>query len=91
MARASAKASFGRPTGDWETRLAGQSDMLRHGLMLRERFVGFAGGLPVLLDDARLGAIGVSGGSETQDLACAEAALAVLATAWRRNAAALPG
>ena len=89
--KAYSAVSFGRPTGDLETRLAGQSDMLRHGLMLRERFVGFAGGLPVLLDDARLGAIGVSGGSETQDLACAEAALAVLATAWRRNAAALPG
>ena len=89
--KAYSAVSFGRPTGDWDARLAEQSSMLRHGLMLRERFVGFAGGLPVLLDGARLGAIGVSGGSEAQDVACAQAALTKLTGAWRRDgAAALP-
>jgi len=36
------------------------------------------GGLPILLDGECIGAVGVSGASQAQDLACAEAALAVL-------------
>ncbi|MPN00596.1 hypothetical protein SDC9_147792 [bioreactor metagenome] len=53
--------------------------MLRHGLMQRDRFVGFGGGLPVKHDGVLVGAIGISGGSEVQDVAFAEAALAGLA------------
>lgn len=68
--------SFGRPTGDWQNRLAQGSEMLRHGLMQRPRFVGFCGGLPVLHAGVRVGAIGISGGSEAQDVAFAESALA---------------
>lgn len=68
--------SFGRPTGDWQNRLAQGSEMLRHGLMQRPRFVGFGGGLPVLHAGVRVGAIGISGGSEAQDIAFAESALA---------------
>ncbi len=68
--------SFGRPTGDWQNRLAQGSEMLRHGLMQRPRFVGFGGGLPVLHEGVRVGAIGISGGSEAQDIAFAESALA---------------
>lgn len=68
--------SFGRATGKWNQRLAEGSDMLRHGLMHRERFVGFGGGLPILADGQRVGAIGISGGSEAQDVAFCEAALA---------------
>lgn len=68
--------SFGRPTGQWSERLAKGSDMLRHGLMQRDRFVGFGGGLPILHAGVRVGGIGISGGSEAQDVAFAEAALA---------------
>ena len=68
--------SFGRATGKWEARLSGASEMLRQGLMQRDRFVGFGGGLPILHQGARVGAIGISGGSEAQDVAFAEAALA---------------
>lgn len=68
--------SFGRPTGDWQNRLAQGSEMLRHGLMQRPRFVGFGGGMPVLHAGVRVGAIGISGGSEAQDVAFAESALA---------------
>jgi uncharacterized protein GlcG (DUF336 family) len=68
--------SFGRPTGDWQNRLEKGSEMLRHGLMQRPRFVGFGGGLPVLHEGVRVGAIGISGGSEAQDIAFAESALA---------------
>lgn len=67
--------SFGLDTGSWDRRLAEGSEMLRHGLMLRERFVGFGGGLPIRRDGQRVGAIGISGGSEAQDVAFAEAAV----------------
>lgn len=70
--------SFGPATAKWEARLAKGSEMLRHGLMQRERFVGFGGGLPVRHAGVLVGAIGVSGGSEAQDVQFAEAALAAL-------------
>lgn len=68
--------SFGFATGKWEKSLAEGSEMLRHGLIRRERFVSFGGGLPIKVDGVRVGAIGISGGSEAQDVAFGEAALA---------------
>ena len=73
--------SFGLPTAKWDKRLADGSEMLRHGLMHRERFVSFGGGLPIKHDGVRVGAIGISGGSEAQDVAFCEAALA----AWQQS------
>lgn len=73
--------SFGLPTAKWDKRLAEGSEMLRHGLMLRERFISFGGGLPIKVDGQRVGAIGISGGSEAQDVAFCEAALA----AWQEK------
>lgn len=67
--------SFGRPTAAWDARLAQAGDLLRHGLMQRDRFVGFGGGSPILHDGRCVGGIGISGGSEAQDVAFAEAAL----------------
>lgn len=71
--------SFGRPTGQWAERLAPASEMLRHGLLQRPRFAPFGGGLPVLWQGQRVGAIGISGGTEAQDVTLAEVALAALA------------
>jgi uncharacterized protein GlcG (DUF336 family) len=68
--------SFGFPTGKWDARLAKGSEMLRHGLLQRERFVPFGGGLPIVQAGVLLGAIGISGGREEQDVAIGEAALA---------------
>ena len=68
--------SFGRPTAAWNERLAAGSEQLRHGLIRRERFVGFGGGLPLEHQGQRVGGIGVSGGSEAQDCAFAAAAVA---------------
>lgn len=76
LEKAYTAVSFGLPTGQWSERLARGSEMLRHGLLQRERFVGFGGGLPILHDGRRVGAIGISGGSEAQDAACCAAALA---------------
>ena len=74
--------SFGLATGKWDRRLAEGSEMLRHGLMHRERFVSFGGGMPIKHGGTRVGAIGISGGSEAQDMAFAEAALAT----WQQPA-----
>jgi uncharacterized protein GlcG (DUF336 family) len=43
------------------------------------RIVTFGGGLPILIDGAIVGGIGVSGGSVEQDIACAQAALDAIA------------
>ena len=66
-------ASFGLPTGQWPEVLATHSAAVRDGIVLRPRFVAFGGGLPVVENGARIGGIGVSGGSEAQDeiIACA--------------------
>ena len=41
------------------------------------RYVVFGGGVPLWSNDRVVGAVGVSGGSVAQDVACAEAALAL--------------
>ena len=71
-------ASFGLPTGQWHAALAGHSPAVRDGIVLRPRFVAFGGGLPIVEGGARIGAIGVSGGSEAQDEAIARAGLEAL-------------
>lgn len=68
-------ASFGLPTGRWHEALADHSAAVRQGLMLRPRFVAFGGGWPIVEDGALIGGVGVSGGSEAQDDACARAGL----------------
>ena len=70
-------ASFGFPTSQWPQVLAGD-EALRLGLPLRPRLVVFGGGLPIAVEGARLGGIGVSGGSAEQDEACARAGLQAL-------------
>jgi uncharacterized protein GlcG (DUF336 family) len=71
-------ASFGLPTSQWHAALQQHSDAVRDGLLRRPRFVAFGGGLPVLENGQRIGGIGVSGGSEQQDEACAQAGLAAI-------------
>lgn len=70
--------SFGLPTGQWHEALAQHSPAVRQGLVLRPHFVGFGGGLPIVVEGARIGGIGVSGGSEQQDEIIAEAGLQAL-------------
>ncbi len=53
-------------------------EVLREGIALRPRVILFGGGLPVVEDNRVIGAIGVSGGSEDDDRACAAAGLAAL-------------
>lgn len=73
-------AGFGVPTGQWEEVFAKHhSAAVRQGLLQRPRFVAFGGGLPIELEAQRIGAIGVSGASEQQDEAIAQAGVQALA------------
>jgi uncharacterized protein GlcG (DUF336 family) len=54
------------------------SESLREGIALRPGVVLFGGGLPILDSGAVIGGIGVSGGSEDDDRACAHAGLAAI-------------
>ena len=71
-------ASFGLPTGQWHEALQSHSAAVREGIVRRPRFVVFGGGLPIVVNDQRIGGIGVSGGSEEQDDAIAQAGLDAL-------------
>ncbi len=70
-------ASFGFPTSRWGAVL-GDDELLRLGLNQRPRLVLFGGGLPIVEAGARIGGIGVSGGSAEQDERCAAAGLAAI-------------
>ena len=74
-------ASFGLATSGWSQALRLHSEAVRQGLVLRPRFVAFGGGLPIVEDGQRVGAIGVSGGSEDEDEQCAQAGLRALGLA----------
>jgi uncharacterized protein GlcG (DUF336 family) len=73
--------SFGLPTHQWAEALQSHSAAVREGIVLRPRFVAFGGGLPILEGGQRIGAIGVSGGSEEQDQRIAQAGLDALGLA----------
>jgi len=70
-------ASFGFPTGQWMS-VIGDNPRLLAGIPSRPRVVVLGGGFPVEEGGVRLGGIGVSGGSEAEDEACALAALEAL-------------
>lgn len=74
-------ASFGLPTSQWHAALQQHSEAVREGIVRRPRFVGFGGGLPIVEAGQRIGGIGVSGGSEQQDEAIANAGLKAIGLA----------
>ncbi|PIE25077.1 MAG: cobalamin adenosyltransferase [Neptuniibacter caesariensis] len=69
--------SFGFGTHLWQERLAEKPHLLS-GLNVQEGIVMFGGGLPIKHNGEIVGAIGISGASEAQDQACAEAGIAAL-------------
>lgn len=70
-------AGFGFPTAQW-MQVFGEAEHLKIGLSVRPRLVVLGGGLPLFDGDDCIAGIGVSGGSEEQDEACAQAALDAL-------------
>jgi uncharacterized protein GlcG (DUF336 family) len=71
-------AGFGLPTGAWTEALQSHSQAVRDGLPMRPRMVCFGGGLPLRHEGRLIGGIGVSGGSEQEDEACAKAGLVAI-------------
>lgn len=71
-------AVFGVATDELGKALSA-NETLREGLALRPGVVLFAGGVPIFEGGDLIGAIGVSGGSEDDDLACAKAGISALA------------
>ncbi len=69
--------SFGFGTHLWQERLADKPHLLS-GLNVQDGIVMFGGGLPIEVNGERVGAIGVSGASEAQDQACAQAGIDAL-------------
>jgi uncharacterized protein GlcG (DUF336 family) len=71
-------AGFGLPTSAWTSALESHSAAVREGLPRRPRMVCFGGGLAMRHEGRIIGGIGVSGGSEDQDEACARAGLTAI-------------
>ncbi|WP_432473544.1 GlcG/HbpS family heme-binding protein [Amphritea sp. HPY] len=69
--------SFGFPTDQWPQRLKDQPYLL-NSLSQQTDMAMFGGGLPILSESQLVGAIGVSGASEQQDMQCAQNALSSL-------------
>ncbi len=67
-------ASFGFATHEW-LNILDEAESLKIGLVERPRLVVFGGGLPIIEANTCIGGIGVSGGSEEQDIICAQAGL----------------
>jgi uncharacterized protein GlcG (DUF336 family) len=58
----------------WKDILEGNTQ-LQAGIVARPRVITFGGGLPIFEEEEIIGAIGVSGGSEEEDVVCAQAGI----------------
>lgn len=72
--KAFTSASFGFPTDTW-TAIFKDMPHLEQGFSNRDRLIPFGGGLPIFQDNVKVGAIGVSGGTEDEDIICAKYAI----------------
>ena len=70
-------ATFGATTDQLAEALSPR-EVLREGIALRPGVVLFGGGFPIVAEGGVVGGIGVSGGSEDDDRACATAGLSAL-------------
>jgi Uncharacterized protein, possibly involved in utilization of glycolate and propanediol len=73
LAKARTALNFERPTDVMKERVTFENRVALQGLGFGLAFLG--GGEPIIVDGRILGALGVSGGSEDQDIACARAAV----------------
>lgn len=74
-------ASFGVPSGALGEVMQQHSAAVQAGVPLRPRVILFGGGVPLELNGSCIGAVGVSGASEEEDVQCAEHGRKVLAAA----------
>ncbi|MBO9354884.1 heme-binding protein [Bordetella petrii] len=75
--KAYTSSATGLPTHMWHDYIKEDQPLL-HGIVHTPRFIVFGGGFPIKEDGAVVGAIGLSGGHYTQDMECAQAALAAI-------------
>lgn len=75
LKKALTAAGFSAPTSIWEERLRNMSLAVQQGLPVQKGMVLFGGGEPFYWQDELIGAVGVSGATEEQDILCAQAAV----------------
>jgi uncharacterized protein GlcG (DUF336 family) len=78
VAKANTALAFQASTADLAERVKPENKIAIGQLADRIAFLG--GGRPILRDGAIVGSIGVSGGTEDQDVACAEACAAAVSS-----------
>lgn len=83
-------ASFAMPTRGLRDMLRSAGEDLRQGLLRRPRVTDVSGGIPVMLGDRLVGAVGVSGGSEEEDECIASAAVQRIEALFAAPATAIP-
>tara|TARA_B100001540_G_scaffold269264_1_gene251839 strand:+ start:78 stop:605 length:528 start_codon:yes stop_codon:yes gene_type:complete len=76
--KAFTSAATGAPTGVLYDVLVDAGPGVLAGIVKREGIAAFGGGLPILSNGILLGAIGVSGASEEEDIICAQAGIDAL-------------
>lgn len=74
-------ASFSMSTDAFATMLNSLGEDVKQGLLAHDKVTALPGGAPILLDDALIAAVGVSGGPAELDTACAEVARAAFLSA----------
>lgn len=72
--KAYTSASFGFPSHKW-TEIFKDLPHLEQGFSNRDRLIPFGGGLPIFENGTKVGAVGVSGGTEDEDIICAQYAI----------------
>ncbi len=72
--KAYTSASFKFSSGTW-TDIFKEATHLEQGFSNRDRLIPFGGGLPIFSKEELVGAIGVSGGTEEEDIICAQAGI----------------
>lgn len=72
--KAYTSVAFGVPTHEWYDMIK-DHDALRTGIVHTDRLVVFGGGYPVFSGETLAGGIGISGGSEEEDMLCAQAGM----------------
>jgi uncharacterized protein GlcG (DUF336 family) len=75
-------ATMRRTTAAFAERM-GASQSLSLGLSTRPRLLPWGGGVPVVMDGQVIGGLGVSGATDAEDVACAEAALVAFGLGWQ--------
>mgnify|MGYP001985522734 CR=1 FL=1 len=68
---------FGMPTGEAWHNFVKDDPILHNGVSNITDFMLLGGGIPLIVDDTTVGAIGISGGHYKQDEACCAAAIKI--------------